>query len=578
MNFWYDTNGKFVILWQGDKQAYSNHKPKNLSIAGNAINQIYEYESFIIKDTSGNILKEYNYQKEYHYFAAYLDYSEDFVSQFNIVLDAGSGGFNVDVNAKINFYILVQHNVGGKVNTDWKQSKSNIEVGEKYRVNCNKYTRVEYKYVNITYPDNTTETKTQDSIDIIGTEGVTKVLFNYDTSTTRDVVVNKIWDDNDNYENTRPKKIRIYLTINEQETSTYYDLDSVKESSHTFSGIQKYDTNDNIINYGIKEKEINQGELKQYKSSISGDMINGFVIENMLLKDYVDTIDIRITAPDRITSKDENIEYNINFSFSISEEYTENVIDFSIKDILPYNIDLTKENNFDGGKYNPAENTITWNGSYNKSNKTITWDNGKTEIIDSSAISVQKVISVVYKDLISQNNTSIVNKVIGTTRLIDAISKEVEDSAKTLIDFYVDIIINKLWKNDVSYDENGNEIISEIRPSKISFKLLDNNNFIQDIQITKDDNWTTTLSNLPKYSEITGEEITYNIVEIDTLERYTNKIERTINKDEITFDVTNEKINKTITVPITGGKGVRVFYVFGVLIMFISIAIYKYKN
>lgn len=573
LGFWRDESGKFVILWKGDKQAYSNHNPNSITIANTSITQIYEYSSFVIKNSAGETLKEFTENNgQYHYFTTYLDMNESFITGFNIVFDAGAGGYNINSTAKINFYVLVQHNVGGNIEIDWEQSIGDIKYkGKNLTISKREYLKVEYEDVNITYPNNSSKTEITETVDITVQDGLTKVVFNYDPSQTRDIIVNKIWDDNNNLNNTRPDKIRIYLTIDGNETETYYDLDSMNETTYTFFELEKYDEFGNIIKYGIIEKEINEGDLRRYKQNITQNSKNEFTIDNILLPDYIDNINISLFGPDKITSCDELVKYKINFSFSVSEEYTNNIVNFSIKDQLEYSIDISKENFFDGGEYDSIENTIIWNGVFDKSTNIITWSDGKTEEVQSfSNIVISKEISVVYKDLILNNDKTVFNNVKGETQLVDATSKYVLDDTTAVIELYMNIIINKIWKNDTIIDEYGNEKILEIRPDLINVRLYENQKINEDIEIKSENGWKRTILKLPKYDSDTQEKIEYSIEELDVFENYNSQIEKIETENEITFNITNEKINKEITFPVTGNNKKLLIYFFGILSISIS--------
>ena len=91
--------------------------------------------------------------------------------------------------------------------------------------------------------------------------------------------------------------------------------------------------------------------------------------------------------------------------------------------------------------------------------------------------------------------------------------------------------INKEWLDDE--DNDG------IRPDSINVSLLANGKIIEKIVISKENNWTYTFENLPRYSN--GEIIEYTIIE-DELKGYTPSIdygEYDGDNNSITTDIKN---------------------------------------
>ena len=89
----------------------------------------------------------------------------------------------------------------------------------------------------------------------------------------------------------------------------------------------------------------------------------------------------------------------------------------------------------------------------------------------------------------------------------ELVSNETKDYVTTLTNRHtpetVEITINKTWDD---YDD-----ISKIRPSEIVVSVLANGEVIETYTIASQDNWTMTLSDLPKY--IDGKEIKYTVKE-----------------------------------------------------------------
>ena len=96
--------------------------------------------------------------------------------------------------------------------------------------------------------------------------------FTQDTSTV-DIPVTKVWEDNETQESRRPASVRIILKANEIKVREY-DLTGTGDTwNYTFEDLPKYDSYNNIINYTVEEAEVNNGDLKFYSSSVDGTTI-----------------------------------------------------------------------------------------------------------------------------------------------------------------------------------------------------------------------------------------------------------------------------------------------------------------
>lgn len=541
LDFWYDNNGKFNILWKGDKQAASK-KAVSLTIAGISIEEIYEYTtSFTITQNDGTET-QYTTSNGGRYYLATFETTVDFSETFEINLNVGSGGFNVNASAKVQFYILVEDNVDGTTSIDWSQSRGNITVGSVYKINANSYSKKKYVYYDVTTPDSITTRSDEKFVNVTGAEGVTSVMFYYlSESETRDITVQKIWDDQDNVYGKRPQKIRFVLTSNDIETDTYYDLNiNSGENSYTFTGLSRFDANDNEIQYGIIEKEVNSGDLSNYNSSISGNMDDGFQVTNTVIPSYINTLKITKQSSEKIYSLEQYINYEINMEFEIASEYTEDVT-IEIIDTLPCEIDTSKEYELNGGIYNSSDKTITWKGIYSIADNLIIWDDGTEEVIDITTQKITKEFSIYYKDIVNYEDTTITNNVIGIVTLTNGETQSAKAEFNTDVEFNVDIVITKNWEDDGSQDENRDEI---------TIKLYDgNNNLLQEIILNNDNNWTVTIEDLPKYDE-NYMEIQYTVVEDEVPIGYISTIEKVIEENIINFNITNKS---AIIFPETGG-------------------------
>ena len=129
------------------------------------------------------------------------------------------------------------------------------------------------------YDDNNQEIKY--TVDESEVEKYTKQVNGYDIVNTYtppetiDVSGTKTWNDEGNKDKTRPEKITIYLLAN----GTQVDAKEISEKDgwkYSFTGLAKYDDNNQEIKYTIDESEV-----EKYTKQINGyDLINTYTTEN----------------------------------------------------------------------------------------------------------------------------------------------------------------------------------------------------------------------------------------------------------------------------------------------------------
>ena len=102
------------------------------------------------------------------------------------------------------------------------------------------------------------------------------IFTNTHTPEVTNVIVNKVWADDNNASGKRPESITITLIANDKEIKTI-DLTSASEWKHIFNDLPVY-SNGNKITYNVVEKEIPEG----YEVSYEGDMNEGFTVHNVL--------------------------------------------------------------------------------------------------------------------------------------------------------------------------------------------------------------------------------------------------------------------------------------------------------
>ncbi len=297
-----------------------------------------------------------------------------------------------------------------------------------------------------------------------------------------DLTVTKVWNDEDGKD--RINSVKLILTGNGQSynhTLTESNVDSTNSNNwvYTFKNLPKYNSNGEEIKYALSEEGVNSGDLDKYISKV-----NEYTVENEFI---IKETKIEKTATPVITSTDETVNYTIKYEAKIAKDYTGKV-QVKLTDTLPYEIDLSKENNLN-------------NGIYNANNKTIIWEEEVNPV--DGKIEITKNIAVVYKNM-PVNIENFTNKVKGTLDLENGVSEEKQAEAETEVYFKRNIFVTKEWKGDAN---------SDIRPEEIEIKLLQNGKEIDIKTLKASDNWKSSFEGLDKYDKETKEEIKYTVEE-----------------------------------------------------------------
>ena len=144
------------------------------------------------------------------------------------------------------------------------------------------------------------------------------------------ITVTKKWnEDNDKQTQKRPSYIRFELYAeNESDFIESHDMDTSKNDPYTFAKQPKYNSDGEVINYTVQEKEINENDLKFYNSTfeVDGDgngnktfnFINTFVVPDeknpievtKVWDDNNDAAGKRSTAKAELVLKGNNKEYS----------------------------------------------------------------------------------------------------------------------------------------------------------------------------------------------------------------------------------------------------------------------------
>ena len=253
------------------------------------------------------------------------------------------------------------------------------------------------------------------------------------------------------------------------------------------------------------------------------------VIYYYQLKEAQINNDIEMTGPEKLTEEEGEVQYTISSNVEVNT-YIGNV-KITIVATLPYEIDETKSN-LNGGVYNSADKTITWEE---------TIQNVNTFIEGAEEINREKTITVVYKN-IDYSKTSFEAKSETKVELETPKQENTTESVTvtTQTEFTKEIEVTKVWNHTNNIYGIPQEVKIQVKNEEeiVAEKVLNSSN-----KVNNDENiWTWTFTELAKYNE-QGKEINYTVDEVKegNLNYYEGKIEYT---EEIQ-DVQKVKITNT---------------------------------
>ena len=410
-----------------------------------------------------------------------------------------------------------------------------------------------------------------------------------------DITAKKIWSDNSNKNNKRPTSITLDLYANGvySQSTTIQNVKDTDSQTYTFSGLLKYDSLGNEINYTIDESETAVGDLKFYTKSIDNSnktITNSFTVPDEKVSYTVTKIwnDNNNKAQKRPSSIDIILKANekeykratIEVSSSSQQNYTfENLPKYNQSgDVIVYWADEAETKTGDLYFYtkNIDGNVIT--NTFNVPDEKIECQVTK-KWVDQTPLRRPDQIRLVLKDelgnkvdktlLNTQNDSSVQTYIFKELAKYDelgnlkkyTVSEEevntndlyfynssVDESTNTITNTFVlpedkiDINVTKVW------DDNDNK--ARKRPSSIIIQIKNGDKVVKSQKVTALMEWTFNFTDLPKYDEV-GNEIAYIIdeaeVNVDDLKFYKKTVDYDTNTITNTFSIPEEQTSITIT-------------------------------
>ena len=312
-----------------------------------------------------------------------------------------------------------------------------------------------------------------------------------------ELTVNKVWEDNSTQAQRRPETIVINVKAENADNNDpeaiidTYELDTETETSHTFTGLKKYNSQGNEIIYTVEEQEKNPGDLHFYTTSIG-------TVEN------TDENTKEVTITNTFEKPDDTTEVTVTKVWDDNNDEAQK---------RPVSINLQLKN----GNAIVKEQVV--NVSNAVSGDTNTWQYTFTDV-EKYNEDGQEIVYTVDETEVNNNDLQFYTKKLEGTTVTNTFTQNTEK---------VDIPVKKIWED--------NEIQAQRRPESIMIVLKANGVENQRYELTKenadtsDENtWTYTFTELPKYDQYNNI-INYTIEEEEKtqgdLKFYTSKIDGT---------------------------------------------------
>ena len=382
------------------------------------------------------------------------------------------------------------------------------------------------------------ETVSKDIINIaIATDGKTTVEDDDDMPVNPDVTinVNKNWQDNNNQDGKRPEKITVKLyRNNENEPIKTATIDASSEWKYVFSNLPKYDENKKEITYKVVEVAVPEYNTEYEISDNGVEIYNHHTPEKVSVEgsktwndnnnqDGIrpDSITVRLFADGKeVTSKEVTANDNWSWSFTDLDKYnsgkeivytiSEDIVADYTTVVNGYNITNT---------HTPEKISITgsktWDDASNQDGK-------RPDSITVRLFADGK--EVTSKEVTANDNWSWsfenLDKYKDGTEIVYTISEDAVTDYTTVVNEYNVTNTHTPEKTTISGSKTWDDASNQDgkRPSSITVRLFADGKEVASKEVTANDNWSWSFTDLDKYNS--GTEIVYTISE-DTVADYT---------------------------------------------------------
>lgn len=384
-----------------------------------------------------------------------------------------------------------------------------------------------------------------------------------------DFTVVKVWDDSNNVDGIRPDSITIHMNGSDG-SSTEATLSNTKDWKYTFKHIPLFDANGNEITYTITEDAVagytytvtNEGRsftitnshvqetlsipvTKTWEDNGNQDGVRPSAIHVILMGSDGNVYEANLTAAGKWKYEFKDLPRywmeGVAIDYTLSEETVDNYT-YKIEGDADTGFTVTNEHipavtnvvinkywedaaNQDGVR--PDSVSVTLSGSDGKTYKaTLTKDGGFSETFENLPVFFNNGTKIAYTV-----TEDAVAGYIGKTATDD--TGYVLSITNTHTPETISKTITKTW------DDNDNQ--DGIRPTNVKVELYGTDGTLRTQYLTKDNNWSYSFENLPKYQN-EGTIILYTAKE-EAVEGYTQKSVTTATG----FDFTNTHEPQTAT-------------------------------
>jgi len=425
---------------------------------------------------------------------------------------------------------------------DWKHTFKNLPVYENGEL-------IVYTVSEVNYHDY--------NVSIVNCGGNFKIINSYVDSVIN-ITVNKVWNDSDNNDAIRPKTVSVRLLADGAEYSVA--IVAGDDWTYTFENLPEY-RNGNKIIYTIEEVEVPAG----YTVVVDGltivnshEVITKNITVNKVWSDDDNndglrpaSVTVHLLADGVDSGKVVVLDASNNWTDTFTDLSVNNAgkaINYSISEVEVDGYDVVVKDCCGNFKLINTHEIIKINITVNK-----VWDDGdNNDAIRPKTVSVRLLAdgnecavaavggedwTYTFHDLPKYNNGEEINYTVeevevpaGYTVVVDGLT--IVNSHEVITK---NISVNKVWSDD---DNNDG-----LRPASVTVHLTADNETIETVTLTADNNWRYIFHDLPVNKD--GVVIVYNISE-DKVDSYIVSI--TNNEDNFTVTNTHDIIKINLTV------------------------------
>nr|WP_238482617.1 Cna B-type domain-containing protein [Lederbergia galactosidilytica] len=383
------------------------------------------------------------------------------------------------------------------------------------------------------------------------------IMTNSHTPEVTEVAGKKTWDDANNQDGVRPKKITVNLLANGEKIDSV-EVTEKDDWKYSFTDLPKYEAGEEIV-YTITEDTV-----EDYTTEVKGyDVTNHHTpgkTSVTITKHWDDannqdgirpaSIEVQLIADDESEGDPVKLSEENNWTHTWNEldaKASGKSIVYSVVEITEVPGYKTTVNDKNHGNiivtntYTPEVTEVAGEKTWEDANDQ---DGIRPESITVNLLADGEKVSseIVTATTDWSYNFTDLPKYNAGEEIVYTISEEAVEGYTTIIDGYdltnrhkpevTEVAGKKTW--DDANNQDG------VRPEKITVNLLANGEKIDSVEVTEKDDWKYSFTDLPKYEA--GEEIVYTITE-DTVEDYTTEVKG--------YDVTNQhkpgKTSVTVT-------------------------------